>query len=178
MIELRRYVRKCFMIYVRERVQATRLYWPLESTSGPASRQLLPNPTTTGQSCKTSTFGPDRHSAQPDPDIPPLILLHLTPDQPSLAFQARPFHLPVKPFYFRWVAAGFTAVGDGTRLAEARLLIRQLNETYAQETKLTNLYDKHGAAARPKAKGAEFRRERAAKLMESFSVYDETYVPL
>lgn len=131
-----------------------------------------------GQSCKTSMFRPDRHSAQPDSDIPPLILFHLTPDQPLLTLQARPLRLPVKPCYLRGAAAGYTAVGEGTRFTSARSPIRQLNETYSEETKLTNLYSKHGAAARPKAIGAEVRRERASKLIEGFSVYDETCVPL
>ena len=94
-------------------------------------------------------FRPDRHSAQPDSDIPPLILLHLTPDQPSLAFQARPFRLPVKPCYFRWAAAGNTAVGDGTRFTKAMSLIRQLNETYWEEDNLTNLYNKDSAPVVP-----------------------------
>jgi len=73
-------------------------------------------------------------------------------------------------------AAGYTATANGRRFAEARDLIRKLNETYWQEDKLIGLYNKYGAAGGPDAEEAKTRQETASKLIDDFGVYDEKYV--
>jgi hypothetical protein len=74
-------------------------------------------------------------------------------------------------------AAGYTATADVSRFTRAATLLRELNQTYWEEVERTNLYEQYGTAAGPKAMGAKTRRDKASKIIEGFSVYDDKYVP-
>jgi hypothetical protein len=74
-------------------------------------------------------------------------------------------------------AAGYTATAEVSRFTRAATLLRELNQTYWKEVELAKLYEQYGTAAGPKAKGAKTRRDKATKIIEGFSVYDDKYVP-
>lgn len=74
-------------------------------------------------------------------------------------------------------AGKHTATADVSRFTRAATLLRELNQTYWKEVERTNLYEQYGTAAGPKAKGAKTRRDKASKIIEGFSVYDDKYVP-
>jgi hypothetical protein len=75
-------------------------------------------------------------------------------------------------------AGKHSATADVSRFTRAATLLRELNQTYWKEVELTKLYEQSGTAAGPKAMGAKTRRDKATKIIEGFSVYDEKYVQL